>query len=76
MHFRFKAIVFHSLEILPEDSRGYLQYISFYLKNKIFVFFQMSALRTTFSTMPMKNKQKSEIFKTKKFDKQECFSLL
>ena len=29
-------------------SRAYLQYITFYLKNNIFVFFQMSALQTTF----------------------------
>ena len=47
-----KPIVFIVLwKSYQKISRGYLQYISFYLKNNIFVFFQMSALRTIFLTM-------------------------
>ena len=60
MYFFFKPISFIVLcKSFQKISGGYRQYISFYLKNNIFVFFQMSALHTTVLTASIYEKLKT-----------------
>ena len=72
IYFFFEPAVFNvvwkSYQNIPW---GYLQYISLYLKNNIFVFFQMSALRTTLLTVSKTSKSLKILFEDWRLSKDQ-----